>query len=324
MAKEQSKVAENKSEIVTEVPMACADELAAVEFFEKHRWGDTGPCCPRCGSTNVYQMMNTKGGGGRNERFLWRCRECPKASSQYTVRIGTVMEDSRIPLRFWALALWLACSSKKGVSAKQIQRQSGLSYKSALFLMHRIRFAMAPANGRDGGKLTGTVEVDESFIGGKPRYKSPHNPRGTKGKQPVVGMVERQGRVRVRVAADITAKTLKQAIRDHVDKSAHIMTDEHAGYKGIDSEFASHQYVAHARREYVRGDVTTNTIESFWAIMKRGIYGVYHNVSRKHLQRYLDEFEFRYNHRKVDDGARTLAAIKGAVGKKLVYTDPAN
>lgn len=314
--RKQGRVGEAKSEIVRELPLACSNEQAAVEFFERMRWGDC-PACPRCGDTDVYQMRDRKT-GDRNARYLWRCRGCKQ---QFTVRIGTVLEESRIPLRHWAFAFWAASSSKKGVSALQIQRQTGLSYRSALFLLHRIRFAMAPTD--DGPKLDGTVEVDETYFGGKPRYCKSSNPRGTYGKQAVIGLVSRGGEVRARVIPDVTAGTLKQAVREHVDKAARIMTDEHASYRGIGAEFdGGHEVVTHSAKEYVRGDVTTNTIESFFAILKRGVNGVYHNVSRQHLQRYLDEFEFRYNTRKLDDGERTQLAIKGAEGKRLTYREP--
>lgn len=311
----RTKVGGDKSEVVAEIPRACVDEHAAVHFLEKQRWGDT-PGCPKCGCTNVYQMQDSKT-GERQTNYRWRCRECKK---QYTVRTGTVMEDSRIPLNNWCYAFWAACSSKKGVSALQIKRQTGLTYKSALFLMHRIRFAMAPTG--NGPKLTGTVECDETYVGGKPRHRKSSNPRGTAGKQPVVAMVQRGGQVRARVAPDVTAKTLKRAVNEHVDKAAHIMTDEHSSYTLLGREYASHSIVKHRAGEYVRGDVTTNTIEGFFSLLKRGIYGTYHNVSRKHLQRYLDEFEFRYNQRSVDDGARTVAAIQGSEGKRLMYRQP--
>ncbi len=235
------------------------------------------------------------------------------------------MEDSRVPLKHWCYAFWAACASKKGVSAKQIQRMTGLSYKSALFLMHRIRFAMAPASD-NGTKLEGTVEVDETYVGGKPRNKGPHNKRGhgTK-KQPVMAMVERGGRVRTRVIADVKAETLKAAIRENIDESARIMTDEHAGYAGIGTEFTGgHHTTRHGQREYVRKgtDIHSNTVEGFFSILKRGIYGVYHNVSKKHLHRYMSEFEFRYNTRGTDDGERLALALKGGEGKRLMYTQP--
>src|SRR3989440_3162357 len=156
-------VAAAKSEIVAALPAACSDELTAVEFIERQRWGDE-PACPRCGDTDVYQMRGRN--GERNARFLWDCRGCRR---QFTVRIGTVFEDSRIPLRHWCYAFWAACASKKGVSALQIKRQTGLSYKSALFLMHRIRYAMTPTR---SPRLDGTVEVDETYVGGKPRQPS--------------------------------------------------------------------------------------------------------------------------------------------------------
>src|ERR1700687_2019302 len=166
MAKGQGKAGSDKSAIVAAVPKACADELAAVEFIESLRWSVTGPCCLYCGDTDVYQMTDSKT-GKRNKRFLWRCRGCKK---QYSVRVGTVMEESRIPLRHWAYALWKSCSSKKGVSALQIKRETGLTYKSALFMMHRIRFGMAE-DWTGKPKLSGTVEADETYVGGKPRNK---------------------------------------------------------------------------------------------------------------------------------------------------------
>ena len=174
-----------------------------------------------------------------------------------------------------------------------------------------------------GVKLSGTVEVDEIYIGGKPRYKGQsQRGRGTR-KQPVIGMVERSGRVRTCVIPDVTGKTLKDAVQQHVRKASRIITDEWPAYRKAVAGFdGGHSVVNHSMNEYVRGDVTTNTIESFFAILKRGLIGVYHNVSRKYLQRYLDEFEFRYNTRKVDDGERTVAAIQGAIGKRLMYREP--
>ncbi|MCA9311007.1 MAG: IS1595 family transposase [Phycisphaerales bacterium] len=323
----KTKVGQDKSEIVAEIPMACADEATAVEFLERQRWGDC-PCCPRCGDTDVYQMKAAD--GTRNKRFLWRCRGCKQ---QYTVRIGTVFEESRIPLRHWCYAFWRACTSKKGVSALEIKRQTGLSYKSALFMMHRIRFAMAPTDG--GPKLTGTVEVDETYVGGKPRHRIPQSPiprqPGQKSnhetvkdrKTPVFAAVQRDGQARVRVLPEVTSQSLREAVLEHVDLSSRLMSDEHFGYIKVGQEFeGGHERIQHKNHIYVRGDVTTNTVEGFFSILKRGINGVYHNVSRKHLQRYLDEFEFRYNHRKVEDGERVVAAIQGADGKRLMYREP--
>ncbi len=251
----KKKASEAKSEIVTQLPRACSEEAAAVEFLEAQRWGDS-PCCPHCGSVDVVRMMDDKT-HGRNKRFLWYCRDC---KGQYTVRVGTVFEDSRLPLRHWCYAFWEACASKNGVSALQIKRHCQISYKSALFLMHRIRFAMAPEN---PAKLQGTVGADETYVGGKPRFKGySKRGRGTK-KQPLMAIVERDGEVRTRVIADVSGKTLKGAIREDVAKSARIMTDDCSSYSGIGNEFAGgHEAVNHTAGEYVRGDAFTNTASS--------------------------------------------------------------
>lgn len=306
--------------IIQEIPLACADEKAAVEFMEKQRWGNTS-CCPRCGSTNVYQMKNSKT-GERQENYRWLCRDCKsvKGIPQFTVRTGTVFEDSRIELRHWCYAFWRASTSKKGISALEIHRQTGLSYKSSLFMLHRIRFAMADSA---PPPLTGTVEVDEVYIGGSPRYKGvSKRGRGTK-KQCVVALVQRGGCVKTKPVANVTGKTLKNIIRENVDYSATIITDENKSYIGIGKEFAGgHASVCHSAREYVRGDVHSNTVEGFFSIVKRGLNGIYHSVSKQHLHRYLSEFEFRYNNRELEDGERTLAAIKASENKRLMYKEP--
>lgn len=301
--------------VIQAIPMACADETAAVEFLEKQRWEDM-PCCPECGSVDVYQMQDRKT-GERQANFRWRCRDCSK---QYTVRTGTVFEESRIPLRHWCYGFWRSCTSKKGVSALEIHRHTGVSYKSALFMLHRIRFAMADSV---VGPLSGDVEVDETYVGGKPRYKGQSKRgRGTN-KQPVVALVERGGRVKTRPVANVTGATLKGIIRESVDRSSRIITDENTAYRGIGPEFAGgHESVCHSRKEYVRGDIHSNTIEGFFSQVKRGLNGIYHSVSKEHLHRYLAEFEFRYNNRELTDGQRTVAAIKAAQGKRLLYKEP--
>jgi len=308
----------SKSETVEEIPLACSNELAAVEFFEKQRWGNI-PYCIRCGSIDVYKMTDAAT-GQRNKRYLWRCRDCKE---QYTVRIGTVYEESRIPLRHWCYAFWRACTSKKGVPALEIKRHCQISYKSALFLMNRIRFAMAP-DFAVAPKLTGTVEVDESYVGGKPRFQGiSKRGRGTS-KTPVFAAVERQGQIRRRVVADVTGKTLKAAIREVVHPQARLITDDFNVYQGIGAEYAGgHESVCHSTKEYVRGDVHTNTAESSFAIMKRGLMGIYHSVSKEYLHRYLWQFDFIWNHRKLNDGERTVLAIKSAEGKRLIYMKPA-
>lgn len=305
--------------VIREIPLACALESAAVEFLEKQRGWDNNAACPCCGSMNVYQMQNSKT-GERQANYRWRCRDCNK---QYTVRTGTVFEDSRIELRHWCFAFWRAATSKKGVSALEIHRQTGISYKSSLFMLHRIRFAMADSADGMLGPGGGDVEVDETYVGGKPRYKgTSKRGRGTK-KQPVVALVQRGGKVKTRTVADVTAKTLKGIIRENVDPSARIITDDNKSYNGIGEEFAGgHHTTVHSRGEYVRGDIHSNTIEGFFSIVKRGLNGIYHNVSKKHLHRYLAEYEFRYNNRDLEDGERTTAAILASEGKRLVYKQP--
>lgn len=300
---------------VRELPMACADETAAVEFMENKRWGDH-PSCPNCKSESVYKMMGQN--GQRQANFRWRCKECKK---QYTARTGTVFEDSRIELRHWCYAFWRAATSKKGVSALEIHRQTGVSYKSALFMLHRIRFAMGDSASE---LLKGPVEVDETFVGGKPRYKGKRpGPRKGKGaKQPVLAMVERGGKVKTHPIADITSKTLHEHIKRDVAWNSAIITDENWSYNGIGNSFAGgHHTTHHKSREYVRGPIHSNTVEGFFSTVKRGLNGIYHSVSKQHLASYLNEFEFRYNFRDLEDGERTLLAIKGAEGKRLMYRD---
>jgi transposase-like protein len=303
---------------IERIPVVCSNELAAVEFLEQQRWGNT-PGCVHCGSVNVYKMIDAKT-GQRSKRYLWRCRDCKQ---QYTVRIGTVYEESRIELRHWCYAFWRACTSKKGVAALEIMRNCQITYKSALFLMNRIRFAMAPD--ANTPKLNGTVECDETYVGGKPRPldgKRHKRGRGTS-KTPVFAAVERQGQIRRRVVANVTSETLKDAIRQDVDTQARIITDEFLAYKGIGSEYAGgHESICHGTREYVRGDIHTNTAESSFALVKRGIMGVYHNVSREYLHRYIWQFDFMWNNRKLNDGERTVLGIKAAEGKRLMYRQP--
>jgi transposase-like protein len=323
MAKGQRKAGSDKSAIVAALPKACADEPAAIEFIESLRWGVTGPCCLRCGDTNVYKMTDRKT-GQRNRRFLWKCNGCQK---QYTVRVGTVMEDSRIPLRHWAYALWKSCSSKKGVSALQIKRETGLTYKSALFMMHRIRFGMAE-DWTGQPKLGGIVEADETYVGGKPRNKG-HKPGPAKGwldrKTPVVSLVERGGKIRSFVTADVTAANVGRILAENVSRDSHLMTDSAPLYvlSHITKPFVRHGFTDHSKGEYAKPDGThSNTVESAFSLLKRGIYGTFHNVSRKHLHRYVAEFDFRWNARKVDDGERLARAVRNAEGKRLRYREP--
>jgi transposase-like protein len=307
----------SKSDVIGEIPLACSDETAAVEFLEKQRWGNT-PACMKCGSVEVYKMTDVKT-GGRNRRYLWRCHDCKE---QFTVRIGTVYEESRIELRHWCYAFWRACTSKKGVSALEIKRHCQISYRSALFLMTRIRFAMAPD--ADSPKLTGIVECDEVYIGPrKPRYKGVSGPGRSTNKIPVFCAVERQGQLRRRIVADVTAATIQGAIREEVDSRARLMTDEYSAYRGLKKTWEGGlETVCHGTKEYARGDVHVNTAESSHALIKRGLVGIYHNVSREYLHRYLWQFDFMWNNRQLNDGERTIAGIKAAEGKRLMYRPP--
>jgi transposase-like protein len=307
MRTKQNKDNLKKSEIISEIPLACSDELAAVEFLEARLWKGE-PKCHHCKSTHVYQMKGLN--WQRNKRFLWRCHDC---KGQFTVRMGTVFEESRLPLRHWCYAFWRASTSKKGVSALEIQRQCQISYKSALFLMHRIRHALSP----DLVKLRGMVEVDETYIGGKRKFVG----RGSlDGKVPVVSAVERCGRVRSQVVPRVTGKTLKSFIHKNVKENSEIHTDENRSYCLIRPHY-SHFTVKHAMDEYARREkdrlVTTNGVEGYFSLLKRGLNGIYHAVSKEHLHRYLGEFDFRWNARYLNDGERTELAIESAKGKRL-------
>lgn len=321
-AKVQNRSTKNDP-ILEDLPLACADEKAAVEFLEKQRWGGC-PACPSCGDMDVYQMTDSKT-GERQKNYRWRCRGC---KDQFTVRIGTVFEDSRIPLRHWCFGFWRASTSKKGVSALEIHRQTGVSYKSALFMLHRIRFAMAPATD-ELPPLDGTVEADETYVGGRhrrnQRFKGKRGKcgRGTE-KQPVIALLQRGGGVRATVVPTVSSKTLKQALNEHVDKQAKIMTDEFPPYRKICQEYAGHETVKHGVYEYVRGDVHVNTAESFFALLKRGLHGIYHAVSKQHLHRYVAQAVFLYNNRDLEDGERVLAAVRASEGKRLFYKWPAS
>lgn len=302
-----------KNVILEAARRAYATEGAAVEFLEARRWRH-GEACPRCGDTNVYKMQDAVT-GKRNKDYRWRCRGCKK---MYTVRTGTVMEESRLDLRVWVYAFVHAATHKKGIAALRIAQEFGLNYESALFLMHRIRYAMKP---REDAPLKGTVETDETYVGGKPRNKRA-GMQGVSDKQPVVAMVQRGGDIRYRVMDRVTSANLGAAMKDNIDPSSRLMTDALLIYRPIGKMFqGGHGWTNHAAGEYARGDVHSNTIESAFSLLKRGLYGTFHSVSRHHLHRYCDEFAFRWNHRASDDGERTTLAIQGGEGKRLVYRD---
>jgi transposase-like protein len=307
-----------KSEVIEKLPLACADETAAVEFFEAQRWGDS-PVCPHCTSKDVYAMLGRD--GKRNKRYLWRCRGC---AEQFTVRIGSVYEESRLPLRHWAYAFWRSCSSKKGVSAREIERHCQISYKSALFLLHRVRFAITPDT-TGSPKLDGEIEIDETYCGGKPRPGTGKHKagRGTK-KTPVVAMVQRNGEVRTKVVTNVNYKNLHRFIGKNVHPVAIVNTDYFSVYHSIFCLKQKHHRVNHSAGEYAKTTpdgylAHVNTAESFFSLIKRGLMGIYHSVSKEHLHRYCGEFEFRWNTRSLNDGERVTAAIQSASGKRLIY-----
>lgn len=292
-------------------------EAQAREFLEEVRWHGN-PVCPHCGGTEAYQLK-----GSATRPGVWKCSKCRK---QFTVTVGTVMHRSHIPLRKWVIAFHLMSSSKKGISALQLQRVLGIkNYKNAWHLAHRIRLAMTEGL---GAVLKGTVEVDETYVGGKPRKENKGNEeprkkskrgRGTD-KTPVIALVERNGNVVSKPIQRVNAATLKGAIKEMVHKDSCIMTDEWAAYSGIGEHFSGgHEVVKHNDGEFKRGNASTNTVESYFALLKRGVHGAFHHVSKRHLHRYCDEFSFRWNHRKVDDGERTICIIQGVGGKILTY-----
>jgi transposase-like protein len=313
----------NTSPVLSALRQAANSETLAVEFMEHQRWGDA-PACPRCGSAAVYQMKGVD--GARNVDFRWRCRDCAKtkgAKAMFTVRTGTIFEETRLPLRVWVFAFWRACASKKGCSALELSRQMEITHKSALFVLRRIRHGLGYDEQAEGKKmLTGTVEVDETYVGGKNKWGGKGS--GADNKAPVVAMVERGGDVRFRMMHRVTADNLGRVIAQNASITARLITDEHRGYESVGREFiGGHFTVNHREKEYVvRGtDITTNTVESVFSLLKRGVMGTFHSVSKKHLPNYLNEFEFRHNTRKMDDGKRVAAAIRKVEGKRLQYRE---
>ena len=296
------------------------DPDKAREYLEAIRWPD-GPFCPHCGS-HGDRVKKIKGKSHRPG--LHRCNDC---KGHFTVTVGTLFERSKVPLNKWMLATYLLCSSKKGISAHQLHRMLGVTYKTAWFMAHRIREGMRPAD--DAGPLGGEgkyVEVDETVIGGKERnkHKSKRNPKniGAVGKEITFSLVERGGRVRSHHVPAVNAKTLRPIMRAHIDRKSFLMTDDAGQYRVIGPGFASYQTVNHSIEEYVRGDAHTNTVEGYFSLLKRGINGSYHHVSQQHLRRYLGEFDFRYNERAalgVTDAERTVKALQGIGGKRLTY-----
>ncbi|MEA2841826.1 MAG: hypothetical protein QOF41_3156 [Methylobacteriaceae bacterium] len=294
------------------------DEDAARAHLEATRWPN-GPVCPHCGVVGGSRPLAGKSMGPG----WYYCADC---KDKFTVRMGTVYERSHIPLHKWLLAFRLMASSKKGISTHQLHRTLNITYKSAWFLSHRIREAMADQDPEPLGGDGKTVEVDETFIGPADSVfvndKGWQRKRGTKTKRKVVSLVERGGRsISVKVE-NIDIATLKQIIGANVVLDSTLNTDEAQHYKAIGKKFAAHEAVNHSQKEYARGSASTNSVEGFFSIFKRGMTGVYQHCGEQHLQRYLSEFDFRYSNRSklgIEDGLRTTLAIQGADGKRLTY-----
>jgi transposase-like protein len=289
------------------------DADKAREYLESVRWPN-GPACPHCGSISKdhYRLE-----GKAHRPGLLKCKDCRE---QFSVTVGTVFERSKIALNVWLQAVYLLCSSKKGMSSHQLHRTLGVTYKTAWFMTHRIREAMKS----DGGILGGggsIVEADETYYGtARPRRYGKGG--GGHHKHKILTLVQRDGQTRSFHLARVHAKTLKPILTAQIAKQTKLYTDGAQFYRGIGSEFASHDWVDHAAGEYARGTIHTNTVESFFGILKRGLYGTYHHVSEAHLQRYCTEFDFRFSYRKslgYTDHMRTNAALAQIGGKRLTY-----
>jgi transposase-like protein len=287
------------------------DESAAYEYVERHLW-PTGPVCPHCGNCDDKRIGRLEGKTTR--AGLRKCYECRKP---FTVKIGTIFEDSHAPMRFWLQAIYLMCSSKKGISTRQLQRTLGVGMKTAWHMGHRIRLAMAPAD--DAGPLGGvgkTVEADETFISKSPKSRRTA-PAHAKPTVQILSLVERGGNIRSQY---LDHRNVRDALTQKlIDNRSRLVTDGAQHYKFLGY---MHESVDHSRYEWARGDVHTNTLESFFSVFKRGLTGVFQHMDRKHLDRYLAEFDFRYNTRAklgINDVQRTGIAIAGARGKRLTY-----
>ena len=334
-------------------------EKEAFAHLESIVWPDGKPVCPHCGVIdnagkleNVVPRRKVKDAEGNhkvdeNGELMWKysperhglykCREkvCRK---QFTVRVGTVFESSHVPLHKWLQAAYLMMSSKKGISSKQLERILEVTYKTAWFMSHRLREAMTRGSMPPMGGEGSVIEADETYIGSKlttaqrrgpAKYvrtvdnKLKRLPKGGFGhKHTVVSLVERGGKVRSFHVKSATTATVSKLLMENADRKSRLMTDEAKFYKNVGAKFESYETVKHKHKEYVRGDVYTNTIEGYFSVFKRGMKGVYQHCNEKHLHRYLAEFDFRYNNRErlgVNDMERTEAALAGIVGKRLTY-----
>ncbi len=290
---------------------AFTDEDKAREFLEASRWPD-GPVCPFCGQLDTVAKL-----GGKSMGPGWYY--CSGCRDKFTVRVATLYGRSHIPLHKWLFATHLIVSSKKGMSALQLSRMLGLSYKSAWFMCHRIREGMVPKSAAPIGGESKVVEADESFIGGKAKNRA-YAKKEPK-KHTVLTLVERDGKSRSFHIANVKAKTLREKIVTTVSRKSHLMTDELASYEKVGKEFANHGTVNHSGDEFVRlgGFVHVNTAECRFSLMKRAVFGTHHSISEAHLPRYLAEWDFKWNTRNITDGERAAIALDGIEGKRLTY-----
>lgn len=293
---------------------------SAREYLESLRWAN-GVICPHCGSISAHYKLQ----GAAHRPGVYKCRDC---GDQFTVTVGTVFERSKVALHVWLQAVHLMAASKKGVSAKQLERMLGVTYKTAWFMAHRIREAMKDESGSllGGPGSSGIVEADETYWGQRRdeggKKSLPKSNTAGRDKMKIVSLVERDGHKRSFHVANVNGGTLSAVLKGNISKDAHLMTDELRAYKQIGKAFASHQSVSHSQKEYVRGNVHNNTAESSFNILKRGLIGTFHAVSEKHLQRYCTEFDFRWNYRSSQgygDVARADALLSQIGGKRLTY-----
>jgi transposase-like protein len=318
------------TELATQIP---TDEAAAI-YLEKLRW-KTQPVCPHCGSINDHYFLNPQGEGRKTRtgnvstRRVWKCKDCRK---QFSVTTGTIFHGTKVSLRIWIFVLFEMAANKNGIAAREVSRKYGLPPKTAWFMTQRIREAM---NNRAPHMMVGTIVADETWIGGDPKnnkHRKPKvepvplqpgaaRPNQMTAKTPVVTLINAEtGEARSAVVTDVSGKTLRKAMSEHVDlPNSHLMTDESRSYDSIGAEMASHQTVNHSKGEYARGRVTSNKAENFFSQLKRSLDGTHHSISKEHLGHYLAEFDFRYTTREMDDSERMMKLVARCDGVRVSY-----